>query len=261
MNNPVWDAFHQMPPGREFEAYHHVSDCPQAVVYHSHPYFEIYFFLSGHNRVVVEGLDVELRRGDVLIYPPGVMHRNIHLDATVPYERFFVYATSQAPQCKFTRTKLFRYKRKRRPLSRPPHPAAAHRCGEHGADDRQLLRPRAALRTVGTTVVQCVAILHEWHRVATQQHAYLLERPLLSLPVDARNTGICRDNLYGSHFSRSAPALPHPVDTGWSMVHSSVPVVEIHQEVPQTLIISNRLSIPQGPMPQSVVSGFSYSAN
>ena len=95
MNNPVWDAFRQMPPGREFEAYHHVSDSPQAVVYHSHPYFEIYFFLSGHNRVVVEGLDVELRRGDVLIYPPGVMHRNIHLDATVPYERFFLYATKE----------------------------------------------------------------------------------------------------------------------------------------------------------------------
>lgn len=91
--NTVWDAFHQMPPGREFEAYHHVSNSVQAVVYHNHPYFEIYFFLSGHNRVIVEGMDVQLSRGDVLIYPPGVMHRNIHLDDTVPYERFYLYAT------------------------------------------------------------------------------------------------------------------------------------------------------------------------
>lgn len=89
----VWDAFHQMPPGREFEAYHHISDTTQAIVYHSHPYYEIYFFISGHNRVVVEGLDRQLSRGDVLIFPPGVMHRNIHLDAEVPYERFYLYVT------------------------------------------------------------------------------------------------------------------------------------------------------------------------
>lgn len=89
----VWDAFHQMPPGREFEAYHPISDTTQAIIYHSHPYYEIYFFLSGHNRVVVEGLDMQLSRGDVLIFPPGVMHRNIHLDAEVPYERFYLYVT------------------------------------------------------------------------------------------------------------------------------------------------------------------------
>ncbi len=93
VDSRVWDAFHQMPPGREFEAYHHMSDSPQAVVYHSHPYFEIYFFLSGHNRIVVEGLDMLLSRGDVMIFPPGVMHRNIHMDAEVPYERFYLYAT------------------------------------------------------------------------------------------------------------------------------------------------------------------------
>ncbi len=89
----VWDEFHQMPPGREFEAYHNVSYSTQAVVYHSHPYFEVYFFLSGHNRVIVEGLETILSRGDVLIFPPGTMHRNIHMDAEVPYERFYLYAT------------------------------------------------------------------------------------------------------------------------------------------------------------------------
>ena len=93
MSEHVWDAFRQMPPGREFEAYHHVSDTTQAVVYHSHSYFEIYFFISGHNRIVVEGLDMQLSKGDVLIFPPGVMHRNIHLDAQIPYERFYLYAT------------------------------------------------------------------------------------------------------------------------------------------------------------------------
>ena len=93
--HPVWDPQHQMPQGREFEAYHFVAQYAQAVVYHNHPYYEFFFFLSGHTRIVVEGLDVRLARGDVLIYPPGVMHRNIHLDALVPYERFYLYATRE----------------------------------------------------------------------------------------------------------------------------------------------------------------------
>ncbi len=93
--HPVWDPQHQMPQGREFEAYHFVAQHAQAVVYHNHPYYEFFFFLSGHTRIVVEGLDVRLARGDVLIYPPGVMHRNIHLDALVPYERFYLYATRE----------------------------------------------------------------------------------------------------------------------------------------------------------------------
>lgn len=91
--NRYWDYEHQMPPGREFEAYHFIAKQGQAVVYHNHPYFEIFFFVSGHTKIMVEGLDFQLKKGDVLIYPPGVMHRNIHLDAEVPYERFYLYAT------------------------------------------------------------------------------------------------------------------------------------------------------------------------
>ncbi|MBR4332934.1 MAG: helix-turn-helix domain-containing protein [Clostridia bacterium] len=88
-----WDHNHQMPSGREFEAYHFAAQYVHPVVYHNHPFFEIFFFVSGHTQIVVEGLNVQLSKGDVLIYPPGVMHRNIHLDALAPYERFYLYAT------------------------------------------------------------------------------------------------------------------------------------------------------------------------
>ena len=40
----------------------------------------------------MEGLDFKPVRGDVLIYPPGIMHRNIHLDTEIPYERFYFFA-------------------------------------------------------------------------------------------------------------------------------------------------------------------------
>lgn len=88
----VWDRGNQMPPGREFEAYHFVDTVAQPVYYHNHQHYEIYFYIQGHSRIIVEGLDLKPVRGDVLIYPPGIMHRNIHLDTEIPYERFYFFA-------------------------------------------------------------------------------------------------------------------------------------------------------------------------
>ncbi|MBR2288045.1 MAG: AraC family transcriptional regulator [Clostridia bacterium] len=88
----VWDRANQMPPGREFEAYHFTDTVAQPVYYHSHPHYEIYFYIQGHSRIIVEGLDLIPTRGDVLIYPPGIMHRNIHVDTELPYERFYFFA-------------------------------------------------------------------------------------------------------------------------------------------------------------------------
>ena len=39
----------------------------QPVFYHNHPHFEICFYVSGHSRILVAGLDLKLQRGDVLI--------------------------------------------------------------------------------------------------------------------------------------------------------------------------------------------------
>ncbi len=91
----IWDRGNQMPPGREFEAYHYVDTAAQPVYYHSHQHYEIYFYIQGHSRIVVEGLDFRPVRGDVLIYPPGIMHRNIHLDTEIPYERFYLFARKE----------------------------------------------------------------------------------------------------------------------------------------------------------------------
>ncbi len=89
----VWDRGNQMPLGREFEVYHCMDVVTQPVYYHSHPHYEIFFYVHGRSRIVVEGLDLLPVKGDVLIYPPGVMHRNIHLDSSIPYERFYFFVT------------------------------------------------------------------------------------------------------------------------------------------------------------------------
>ena len=92
MEKRVWDRANQMPPGREFEAYHFIDTEAQPMFYHNHPHYEIFFYIHGHSRIVVEGLDFKPVKGDVLIYPPGIMHRNIHLDNEIPYERFYFFA-------------------------------------------------------------------------------------------------------------------------------------------------------------------------
>lgn len=88
-----WNRANQMPPGRAFEAWRLTDTATQPRVFHSHEHYEIYFFLRGHTRVIVEGFDICPRRGDVLVFPPHRLHRNIHLDSDEPYERFYLYAT------------------------------------------------------------------------------------------------------------------------------------------------------------------------
>ena len=48
MKTRVWDRFHQMPKGREFEIYHYAEDELQPVWYHAHPYYEIYFYMMNY---------------------------------------------------------------------------------------------------------------------------------------------------------------------------------------------------------------------
>ena len=90
-NHPVWRFENQMPPGREFEIYHSMNTNPQPTIYQSHHFYEIYFILRGSIHVIVEDRGIDPVLGDTLIYPPGCMHRFMHTDASLPYERFYIY--------------------------------------------------------------------------------------------------------------------------------------------------------------------------
>ena len=98
MANAPWNRTRQMPPGRAFEAYHLADTTAQPRVMHSHEYYEIYFFLHGSIRIIIEDVDVCPQHGDVLIFPPHCMHRNIHISAEEPYERFYLYASRETVQ-------------------------------------------------------------------------------------------------------------------------------------------------------------------
>lgn len=94
-NHPIWRFEDQMPEGREFEIYHSTNTNPQPSIYQSHHFYEIFFILRGAIRVIVEESDLLPALGDALIYPPNCMHRVMHTDPSLPYERFYVYLSRE----------------------------------------------------------------------------------------------------------------------------------------------------------------------
>lgn len=95
MNHPIWRYENQMPDGREFEIYHSKNTTPQPLIYQSHHFYELYFILQGVIRVIADEQDICPVLGDVLIYPPGCMHRVMHTDPSLPYERFYIYLSKE----------------------------------------------------------------------------------------------------------------------------------------------------------------------
>lgn len=95
INHPVWRYENQMPEEREFEIYHSTNTNPQPTIYQSHHFYEIFFILRGSLRVIADEEDLTPVLGDALVYPPNCMHRVMHTDATVPYERFYLYCSRE----------------------------------------------------------------------------------------------------------------------------------------------------------------------
>lgn len=90
-HHPIWRYENQMPPGREFEIYHSTNTTPQPTIYHSHYYYEFYFILQGAIHIIAGEEDLTPVLGEALIYPPHCMHRVMHIDSSLPYERFYLY--------------------------------------------------------------------------------------------------------------------------------------------------------------------------
>ena len=87
----AWDLFHPLEDGQEFELYHIASPRMTTPEYHSHDFYEIYWFISGDASAYVEEYAYSLAPGDVVIFPPGYMHRAVHHNPEAFYERMFLY--------------------------------------------------------------------------------------------------------------------------------------------------------------------------
>lgn len=102
IDHPIWRFENQMPEGREFEIYHAANTTPQPTIYQGHHFYELYFILRGSIRVIVEEQDLRPVLGEALIYPPHCMHRVMHTDPSIPYERFYIYLSREYLQAMST---------------------------------------------------------------------------------------------------------------------------------------------------------------
>ncbi len=75
---------------KDFMLFHNKDRYTKPILFHSHDYYEIYFFSDGSVKYYVENEDYELKKGDVLIIPPGKLHRPV-IEGNLPYERYVLW--------------------------------------------------------------------------------------------------------------------------------------------------------------------------
>lgn len=80
---------------RDFEIEHAIDTSYHTIEPHYHEFYEFFFFLSGHIDYVVENQIFEMRRGDLLVIPPSILHNPIFLDFDVQYDRFVLWVSAQ----------------------------------------------------------------------------------------------------------------------------------------------------------------------
>ncbi len=95
-NLATWDVSHPMEDEREYELYHHSSNRRTTPEFHSHDFYEFYFFISGDASLYIEEYAYRMKPGDVVIIPPGRMHRAFFHNTEAYYERMFIYISRNA---------------------------------------------------------------------------------------------------------------------------------------------------------------------
>lgn len=60
------------------------------IQFHSHDFYEIYFFVDGKVTYYIENESYTLTKGDVLIIPPRKLHRPV-IEKDIPYERYVLW--------------------------------------------------------------------------------------------------------------------------------------------------------------------------
>lgn len=80
----------QVMTERYFEFHHTYTERPLEVPFHQHPFYELFFFLSGNVNYIIEGKNYELRPGDVLLTSSSDIHRP-DIKPGKPYERIVIW--------------------------------------------------------------------------------------------------------------------------------------------------------------------------
>lgn len=86
--------YKQIMGTQNFEVYHYKDSYFHSLDFHSHDFYELYFFIDGSVMYYIEEKTFELIPGDVLIIPPGKMHRPVISDTEAVYERIVLWVNA-----------------------------------------------------------------------------------------------------------------------------------------------------------------------
>lgn len=70
---------------------HNKNDVIQEYPFHSHDFYEIYFFVGGNVTYYIENKSYRLSQGDILILPPRTLHRAVIDTASASYDRYVLW--------------------------------------------------------------------------------------------------------------------------------------------------------------------------
>ena len=80
----------QVMTERYYEFHHSYNETPPTVEFHQHPFYEIFFFISGNVNYIIEGRSYKLRPGDILLTSNADIHRP-EVRPGRPYERIVIW--------------------------------------------------------------------------------------------------------------------------------------------------------------------------
>lgn len=80
---------------KNFQISHTKENYTKPVLFHSHDFFEVYFFLDGNVTYYIENEVYTLEKGDILVIPPGKLHRPV-IKENIPYERCVLWLYSHS---------------------------------------------------------------------------------------------------------------------------------------------------------------------
>lgn len=93
----------------EFEVFFYNDIDLDHITDHTHPYYEVYFFLNGDVTYEVEGKRYDLQSGDYLLIPPDVRHHPIFHSTGQSYRRFVLWISRSYYDTMVSRSKDFGY--------------------------------------------------------------------------------------------------------------------------------------------------------
>jgi AraC-like DNA-binding protein len=96
MNNRYRNETNDLRGGAEFDCRHGVDQDWAPVAFHMHPHYEFYLLIRGNVQMLIEDESFDAHPMDLFVFPPGVLHRALLIDSSVPYERAYCYVTRKA---------------------------------------------------------------------------------------------------------------------------------------------------------------------